>query len=56
MFGRVDIETNDVAQLVYERRVGRELEDPQAVRHQTVLPPDGAHRRKGQSDASGHGA
>src|SRR5450759_3224063 len=44
MGGRVDIETDDVAQLVDEARVGRELELFHPVRLQAMRAPDGQMR------------
>ena len=56
MLGRVDVEPHDVAQLVHERRVRRQLEEPQAVRRQAVLLPDEAHGRESKADPCCHGS
>jgi hypothetical protein len=51
---RVDIETDDVADLAGELRIARELEGPQPVRCQAVGAPDLLHRADRQAHDLGH--
>jgi hypothetical protein len=54
--GRVEIEPDDVAHLVDELRIARELPRLGAVRLQPERPPDSRHRRLRQPDLAGHRA
>jgi hypothetical protein len=51
---RHEVETHDVADLLSEQRVGRELERLRAVRLQAKGAPDPAHRRHRQPARLGH--
>ena len=50
--GRVEIEPDDVAHLLDEQRIGRELEGLAAVRLQPEGPPDAMDRRGRMADAA----
>jgi hypothetical protein len=51
---RVEIESDDVAQLRGERRVRRQLEAPHPMRLQPVRRPDPLHRAQGYAGRGGH--
>ena len=53
---RVEIEPDDVAHLLHEQRIGRELEGLDAVRLQAEGAPDAMHGRGRMADRLGHGA
>ena len=53
--GRVDVEPDDVAHLVDEERVGRELEGVDQVGFEPEGPPDPADRRLAHPRRLGHG-
>jgi hypothetical protein len=52
--GRLDVQPDDVAQLLGERRVARALEGAQAVRLEVVLGPDPLHRAERDAGLFGH--
>ena len=54
--GRIEIESDDVAHLLHEQRVGRELEALDPVRLQPEGPPDAMDGRGRVADRRGHGA
>ncbi len=54
MGGRIDIETDDVADLGGELRIVGQLESADAVRCQAVGPPDPLHREQAQARHLGH--
>ncbi len=54
--GRVDVEAHDVADLVHEERVGRELEGLDQMRFQPEGPPDPRDRRLAHPGRLGHRA
>ena len=53
---RVEIKADDVAHLIDEHRVARQLEGLDAVRLQAESPPDAVHRRRRQTRRPGHRA
>ena len=52
--GRIDIQPDDVAQLLGERRIVRALEGAQAMRLEVVLGPDPLHRAERDVRFLGH--
>jgi hypothetical protein len=51
---RVDVQPDDLAQLLDERRIVRALEGPKTVRLEVVLGPDPLHRAEGDAGLLGH--
>ena len=54
--GRMQVQTHDVAYLLDEQRIARQLEGLATMRLQTERTPDAAYRRRTQSTRLGHRA
>src|SRR5690606_31848962 len=52
--GRRQVEADNIAHLLHEQRIGRELEGFDAMRLQAEGAPDSMHRRRGMADLLGH--
>jgi len=56
MFGRVELESDDVVEFLGEARIVTELEGLDAMRFEIVSAPDAAHRRDADAGLGGHRA